>query len=220
MNRVARGTRPARSSSGSPRSCGWSPRFVSSRCPMRMRRSSCASSARRRSASMGATWSWRGSTARFRLRLPRLSRRARFHRAARRDLDPRGTGGARAVSVDRARASTEGKQLAPGVAAALAAAEIPASKLGPARRARHTDAEREPLLLDPAPLRQERPPEQRTTRRRGGAARGRRRTRARNARARGPHSPRPGRRDRGRLPLLRPSDRAPRALPGERGLVV
>ncbi len=47
------------------------------------------------------------------------------------------------MSVDRARASTEGKQLAPGVAAALAAAEIPASKLGPARRARLTDAERE-----------------------------------------------------------------------------
>jgi hypothetical protein len=34
-------------------------------------------------------------------------------------------------------------QLAPAVAAALAAAEIPPSKLGPARRARLTDAERE-----------------------------------------------------------------------------
>ncbi len=47
------------------------------------------------------------------------------------------------MSVDRARASTEGKELAPGVAAALAAAEMPASKLGPARRARLADAERE-----------------------------------------------------------------------------
>jgi hypothetical protein len=34
-------------------------------------------------------------------------------------------------------------QLAPGVAAALAAAEIPPSKLGPARRARLSEAERE-----------------------------------------------------------------------------
>jgi hypothetical protein len=37
----------------------------------------------------------------------------------------------------------ESGQLAPAVAAALAAAEIPPSKLGPARRARLTDAERE-----------------------------------------------------------------------------
>jgi hypothetical protein len=47
------------------------------------------------------------------------------------------------VSVDRAGASSRDGQLPPGVSAALAAAEIPASKLGPARRARLTDAERE-----------------------------------------------------------------------------
>jgi hypothetical protein len=37
-------------------------------------------------------------------------------------------------------------QLAPAVAAALAAAEIPPSKLGPARSARLTEAEREPYF--------------------------------------------------------------------------
>jgi hypothetical protein len=39
--------------------------------------------------------------------------------------------------------TTDPSRLAPGVAAALATAEIPPSKLGPARRARLTDAERE-----------------------------------------------------------------------------
>lgn len=46
------------------------------------------------------------------------------------------------MSADRAGASSPGEQLLPGIAAALAAAEIPASKLGPARRARLADAER------------------------------------------------------------------------------
>jgi hypothetical protein len=45
------------------------------------------------------------------------------------------------VSVDAT--GTDQGQLPPGVAAALATAEIPPSKLGPARRARLTDVERE-----------------------------------------------------------------------------
>jgi hypothetical protein len=46
------------------------------------------------------------------------------------------------VSVDAAQANRGGAQLPAGVAAALAAAEIPPSKLGPARRARLTQPER------------------------------------------------------------------------------
>jgi hypothetical protein len=47
------------------------------------------------------------------------------------------------VSVDAKGADPSQLQLAPAVAAALAAAEIPPSKLGPARHARLTEAERE-----------------------------------------------------------------------------
>ncbi len=47
------------------------------------------------------------------------------------------------MSLHKARVSDDRARLPPRVAAALAAAEIPPSKLGPARRARLTDSERE-----------------------------------------------------------------------------
>ena len=47
------------------------------------------------------------------------------------------------MSADRTSVSAGHQQLPAGVAAALAAAEISPSKLGPARRARLTDSERE-----------------------------------------------------------------------------
>ena len=50
------------------------------------------------------------------------------------------------MSANVARAN-DGEQLPPHVAAALAAAEIPPSKLGAARHARLTDAERELYIL-------------------------------------------------------------------------
>jgi hypothetical protein len=84
---------------------------------------------------------WRGSAARLRALLSHLPQRGRRRRAAGRELGPLGPGGGREVRL-RAKDADPG-QLAPAAAVALAAAEIPPSKLGPARHARLTEPQRE-----------------------------------------------------------------------------
>src|SRR5262249_58178162 len=72
---------------------------------------------------------------------PHLRKRTGRVRAAGRELGANGPERGREVSPGRAATSTI--KLTPGVAAALAAAEIPPSKLGPSRRARLSDRKRE-----------------------------------------------------------------------------